>query len=124
MPYHVYGQLDDQEKDLIQQAFAGTESDEIQISFETEQMGSFKDDEVIVINHRRTGLDEIADFVERTLLNPGQSRHAVLNRDDSELDDHSRNDLSSLAERLSNRGVIIHDSLQGFTDHVKSLTLT
>ena len=122
MAYHVVGRLDDREKDLLQQAFAGASGqNEIQISFETEQMGSFDDREVIVINHRRTGLDEIADFVERTMLNPDRERHAILTHDESELDENSRADLASLTDRLSSRGVVIHENLQDFTSHVKSL---
>ena len=119
MGYHITGQLSDQEKEFFRSLVGASAESDLTVSFETEQMGSFRDEQVMVVNHRRTGLDEIADFVEGMMMSPGAKRHAIFNNEPSELDAYAREDMDRLKNRFSSNGVTVHETLKAFEEFSK-----
>lgn len=112
--FRIIGELNSHELGLIQ---ASQEC--VQVSFETEQMGSFDDDQVIVVKPARTPLDDLADFVEQSLRSP-VGQHAVIDTSPQDLTDPEVEGLVNLGERFRGYGVTVHSSVSEFLDSMKS----
>lgn len=112
--FRIIGELNTHELGLIQ---ASKES--VQVSLETEQMGSFDDDQVIVVKPARTPLDDLADFVAQSVRSP-EGMHAVIDTSHQDLSEGDVGSMVNLAERFRGYGVAVHSSVSEFLDTMKS----
>lgn len=112
--FRIIGELSTHELGLIQAS-----QDRVQVSLETEQMGSFDDDQVIVVKPARTPLDDLADFVEQSIRS-SDGMHAVIDTSPQDLSDAEVTGMVNLAERFRGYGVSVHSSVNEFLDSMKS----
>ena len=112
--FRIIGELSTHELGLIQ-ASQGN----LNVSLETEQMGSFDDDQVIVVKPARTPLDDLADFVAESVRS-SDGMHAVIDTSHQDLSEDDVNSMINLAERFRGYGVTVHSSVSEFLDAMKS----